>query len=399
MKYLLKVFAILLVIFLSLKLVIHFFDKGHIKNYSIGNFTIKETLKVDKIDNYYFDIKHEDFNINFQIFKNYNKSEKIITDIKYLDSNYKCILPLFKGETLTDIMCLKDNLIMNYRDIKDRQVEQFAHEMEKFGYSKKEDKAEPKKISNTLELYSNNILQNHYLGIENYKGVTLINNEVKNIDIFKNDVYKKPISIFTDKYYVVADYDSEYSFKKFYAINLINGNLKEIRSYNEISFDSIIQGVVNDDIYIFDKDAENQYILNVEKETVTKEKAIKFYKGKWNKINVSEASKGNLFENYYSNEINGYDKVDKLGKKTGYYYIYKKQDNNYLVYRADVQNPKLTTYIFTTTDINSVIYLNDYIYFKNGTTIYYYSNDGVFKILDISELEFNEDIKYGAYRK
>ena len=53
------------------------------------------------------------------------------------------------------------------------------------------------------------------------------------VKLFENDVYKKPISIFTGKYYVVADYSSEYTFKIFKVVNIINGTEKEIRSYDE----------------------------------------------------------------------------------------------------------------------------------------------------------------------
>ncbi|MEI3507583.1 MAG: hypothetical protein V8R01_00310 [Bacilli bacterium] len=72
MKYLLKTLLILLVLLFSLKLVIHIFDKGHHADYSIGNFSIDETLKVDslnKTDNYYFKISHEKFKLIFKYLK------------------------------------------------------------------------------------------------------------------------------------------------------------------------------------------------------------------------------------------------------------------------------------------------------------------------------------------
>lgn len=397
MKFLVKVLIILLALFIALKLIIHIFDKGHKKEYTIGNFTITEVLKTDKVDNYYFKINHEKFKMNFQIFKNYNKEEKIISDIKYYDGNYQCILPFFKGEILTDIMCLKDNTITYYHNLKDGKVDEFASEMKKYGYDSQiyKEQGQAEKVSNMMELYKDNLVQNHYLALESYKGITLINNE-KEIKLFKNDVYKKPVSIFTDKYYIVADYDQEYSFKKFYVVNLINGNVKEIRSYNEISLDSIMQGVVNNEIYLFDKDAEVQYKINLKQETVEKLDNIKFYKGKWTNITTKEALEGNKFENYYSNQISGFDKVDKVDK---YYYLYKKKADKYLVYRADTQNPKIKTYLFTTSEIHSVMYLKDYIYFKNDTFVYYYSDKGERKVIDNLEIEFNNDIDFGVYIK
>lgn len=404
MKYLLKVLMILLVILLALKLVIHIFDKGHDIDYSIGNFSVKETLTVSKPDNYYFNIKGDKFNINFQVFKNYNKGEKVINKIIYKNTgDYKCILPIFKGgKILTDVMCLHGNIITYAHDINDKKVNDFALSLKKYGYNKDDfmDKTDSKRLSNVQSLYEDNVVSNHYLAFENYKGITLVNNIVKSVKLFDNDIYKKPVSIFTDKYYVVADYDEEYTFKKFYVVNLINGNIREIRSYNEISFDSIVQGSIGEDVYLFDKDAEVQYKLSLKYETVEKVSGeIKDYNGKWGTMDLNEALSGKKFDLYYSDDINGYEKVNKLGKKTGYYYLYKKSEDKYLVYRADIQNPKKITYLFTTSDINSVIYLKDYIYFKNGTSIYYYSKNGVRRVFENAELEFNDDILFGVYIK
>ena len=404
MKFLLKVLAILLVLLFSLKLIIHIFDKGHEVSYTIQNFRVKETLKVKNKNNYYFEIKHEKFKLNFQIFKDYNKSENVINKIMYHQFNdYECILPIFKNnDVLTDIMCLKDNEITYYRDLNssDSEMDKFINSLEKYGYNKTNyiDSSTPKNTNNQI-IYEENLLENHYLGMENYKGITLINSEVKNIKLFDNDIYTKPISIFTDKYYVVADYNSEYTFKKFYVVNLINGNIREIRSYNEISLDSVMQGAVGEDVYLFDKDAQIQYKVSLKNEMVKQvgnKDSIKYYNGKWTTMSLKEALENKTFENYHTDKIQNYVKVDKDGS---YYYMYQKQNNTYSVYRADVQNPKIKTYLFKTTDLNSVIYLEKYIYYKNGKTFYYYSEVGNKKVVENPELEFNSDISLGVYQK
>ena len=309
-------------------------------------------------------------------------------------------MPVFKkGEILTDIMCLKDNIVTYYHNIESKEVDTFAKELAKVGYDKNDfkDSASPRNISSRETIYDENINSNHYIAYENYKGLTLINGTIKNVKIFNNDVYTKQVSLFTDKYYIVADYNAEYTFKKFYIINLINGNIREIRSYDEISFDSIIQGAVGDDVYIFDKDSETQYKLSLKYETVEKiQNEIKYYNGKWGTMALNDALNGKKFDNYFSNDINGYDKVNKVGN---YYYLYKKQNDNYLVYRADIKNPKLITYIFKTDDINSVYYLKNYVYYKNETSFNYYSPKGSRKIINNKEIDFNKDISFGAYIK
>lgn len=423
MKYLFKTLIILLVVLFGLKFFIHLFDRGHEVSYSSGNFEIKEVLKTNSLydkDDYYFEISHEKFKMNFQVPVNYNKSEKVISTIKHAKvSNMYCVMPIFKGgKVLTDIMCLevqdkknKSKLIEMkfYHDLssdKKKLLSDFVKSLEKYGYNVNDykDSASEHKLSNTITLYDDNMVENHYVAMENYKGLLLFNNKQSNTKVFENDVYKKPLKIFNGKYYIVADYNEEYSFKNFYVVNLINGKVSKIRSYDEISFDSIVEGSVGDDIYFFDKDSETQYKINLKHETVesvSDKNNLKYYNGSWQSMTLNEAASGKKFDNYYSKVPNGFTKADCLGKKVGYCYYYKKQNNSnvYDVYRADVQNKNLITYLFTTSNIDSVIYLNDYIYFLNENSVYYYHNNGVRRVLENTEIEFNDDLSFGVYIK
>jgi len=418
MKFLFKTFGILLAILLVLKIVIYLFDDGHKVSYSVGNFMVNEELKTKGLfdmDDYYFEIKHEKFKMNFQVPVNYNKADKIITNIKYEKiDGMKCVMPIFKGgKTYTDIMCLdaegEMNLYHNLGDNIKKSFSKFASSLKKYGYNLNDyiDKVKGKRLSNTQTIYEENIVENHYIAIENYKGLSLFGNKVFSVKLFDDDIYKKPIKIFGDKYYIVADYNEEYSFKKFYVVNIINGNVKEIRSYNDISFDSVIEGYVDDDVYLFDKDAEIQYKISLEHETVEKvadKDNIKYYNGKWGIMPLNDAIAGKTFDNYYAKAPKGYDGAVCLGKSAGYCYFYKKNitsddKTEYSVYQADVQNKKLKTYIFKTSSLDSIIYLNDYIYFRNGESIYYYHDGAVKRVISNSEFEFNDDIEFGVYIK
>ena len=92
---------------------------------------------------------------------------------------------------------------------------------------------------NYLRMYKDNIIDNHYLYIENYKGIYLINKEynVKNITIFKNDLYTNKISILNGKNYITANYNDQYKFHEFKVVNITNGKKSEIISNDDISFD------------------------------------------------------------------------------------------------------------------------------------------------------------------
>lgn len=403
MKYLFKTLIIFTVIFFALKCLLYLFDTGHKITYNIGNFKINETLDTKDNNNYYFELNHEDFKINFQINKDYKKAEKVISKIIYKKiDGYQCILPIFKNNTiLTDVMCLKNNEITYASNLNNEKINSYLKTLKKYGYNQNDykDNASEIKLSNTQSIYQDNFLENHYIAMETYKGLNLFNGNTNNVKIFENDVYTKPISFFTNKYYIVADYTQNYSFKIFHVINIINGKQIDIRSYDEISFDSYIEGAIGTDIYLFDKENSKQYKISIEDESVEEfhdKDHLQTYNGKWENMSLSDAINGKLFNNYYTDDIKGYDKVDKVGN---YYYLYQKENNHYKVYRADTQNKKIKTYLFDTTDINSIIYLDDTIYYQNGNTFYYHTNYGERKVITNTELEFNDDLSFGVYKK
>ena len=151
MKFLVKSLITLLIIYIVIHYAIFLFDNEHKVNYNIGNFNIEEELN-DK-SNYYFNIKGEKIKINFQINENLNKEEKVIKKLYYKKiDKYNCFLPLFKNDKiLTDIMCVKDNIIYNAHDLNNQKINQ---EFEKYGYDKNiySDTAKAIEMSNTQKV-------------------------------------------------------------------------------------------------------------------------------------------------------------------------------------------------------------------------------------------------------
>ena len=99
-------------------------------------------------------------------------------------------------------------------------------------------------------------------------------------------------------------------------------------------------------------------------------------------------------------EFSDYNLVYKYGnKQSGYYYIYEKEDDHYKVYRSPVQNIHAIEYVFDVKDIDSIIYLDDYVYFVDDNSIYYYNQaTGIRKIIEYDELKFNDKIIYGVVK-
>lgn len=395
MKYLFKQLIFVVIAFLILKSIFYILDNNHEIEYNIGNFDVKEKFEIKGGKHIYtYNLKNEDFEITFDVDKNFNKSEKTIEDIKYFEDE-KCILPIFKnGEIIYDVMCKNDDTVYFAYDLTQKIP---VKNVKKYKSDHFLDNASAQNYE-ANRVYKSNIPENHYLFVENYKGIVLINNEVSTIKLFDNDIYKKELSTVVGKYYLVANYNDELTFKSFYLVNLINGKQKEIRSVNPISFDSYIQGVVNDDVYLYDLDNKVQYKIDLDTELVTKvagNNNIKYYDGKWTTMTLKEATEKKVFVPYNTTKFSNYDKSDKLDK----YYVYEKEGKYYNVYSISENNKKQRTFLFKTSDPNSVTYLDGYIYFRKDNSYYCYSTKGIRKLIENTEMQFNDTLKFGVYEK
>jgi len=417
MKKMLGLLIILCLILFGVKSCFKFIEKGHQIEYGItkdGNsFQIKEIYTVNtkgEENNYYFEISVGDTTFDYQTFKSFNMASKIIKDIHYFKGDYECILPVFMNDTIiSDIMCKSGNNYYNYRDLKgNNELDNFANGLEQYGYHIQDyvNNEEEVKTVNGVTYYDNT-LSDHYVALEYYKGINVLNKSMYSKKIFENDVYTKDISAYVGKYYVVADYTKDTKFNVFNVVNLINGNISGISYDYDISLDSYVLGTHDNSVYIMDRSTMKEYEVDIATKTIVevgnKDVGIKMYKNnKFEYENAYTVVNNNLtFESYNDNNFNNstYSKVIKTGiEKSGYYYIFEKWGNNYRVYRSNVQNGVNKIYLFTTTSLNNFIYNEDMIYYQDGEYIKRYSDaSGIKTILKYSELKFNNNIKLGLY--
>lgn len=425
MKKIFMMLLVLFIIYLGIQLGFSFFGKGHEYEYILSDkendFKIREKFVNNtkgETDSYYFEIAVDDAVFSYQTYESFNKANHIIKEVLYYkDNEYKCILPIFlDNKIISDVMCLKAGVIYNYYDIKgdNTNLDSFVKSLTDYGYDQNKwiDNTASNSIE-TLNFYKANTIDNHFLALTTYKGVYVINDvnsyKPKKIDLFNNDVYKRPISIVFNNYYVVADYNAKYRFNKFYVVDLTSNKVSEINSEHQISFDSYVQGTYNNSIYLFDRDNKKQYEINLKSNNVlevgNENTDIKVYRnGEWDKVTAINAKNNTiLFDNEYMSDIedNKFVKIDKVGGElTGYYYFYKKSGSNYLVYRSPASNIKQLTYLFKTTDINRVNYYEDYVYYIDGNEIKYFNDlHGIRTLIQDKELAFNENIIFGLYVK
>lgn len=419
MKKLYYLLFVLLTLYFSVEISFINFNKGHELEYKIKHndklFYIKEIYsqkRKEEINNYYFEIKVDNNLFNYQTFKNYKKENYIIKKIDYFESdNYKCInIKTKKNESISDLICLDNNNIQYfYSTIKgnDKLLDQYAS-LNKI--KKSIDNKKNKIDADPVILYTDNLLDKHYVSLLNYKGVYLINkkDKIKNIKLFENDIYNNRINVINNKFFLTADYNNEYKFHEMYLINIKNGKKDKVISNDNISIDSYINGSVDNEVYLFDKSEKKQYRINTRDKTVSlsgnTSKGITVYTdNKYKVASAYDAYDSNIyFSRYSTNEqIKKYDyvKIDKVGNKlSGYIYIYKKNGKKYDIYRCNIQNKSIFTYIAETDDYNNVSYYKDFIYFKNDLYLKYYQDElGIKTLLKNSEFEFNKTINFGLY--
>ena len=416
-----KIFMMLLVLFLiylGVQVGYSFFGTGHNEEYLVTTndkkFVIKETFsnKNNDIKSYFFEIKYDNEIFYYQTSYDFKKGKQIIKNIyQYGDDMYSCILPVFENnQIISDILCKKDNIIYNYHNIigNDKKLDEYVTGLKDIGYSQSLF-VDSSNVLNKgqLNIYENNVLNEVYYGLANYKGLYLINyatgGKVKEVELFDKDVYKRPLSIFFKKYYVVADYNKDYRFDTFYVVDITNSKTKEIKIGKEVSFDGYIQGTNNNSIYFFDKNYKIQYEINLTTNKVievgNETTGIKILKdGEWTRIPVSQAVNDQVTFASENNDFTGYNKVDKEGIDSGYYYLYNKSNDVFKVYRSNIQNKDQLIYLFESSDIDRVIYENEYVYYINDDCLKYYSDSiGERKLACYSELKYNDNLKFGVY--
>lgn len=414
MKKIMGLLLILLLGYFGFQLIFRFIDKGHIEEYVITKneqiFNVKEiyTVNTNEDDNYYLEIKINDEIFDMQIYDNLNMAKRIVTDVYYYDLDYKCIIPVINNKKYGNVICKIDDTYYNYDVLKGKSssLDLFVKELNLT--------EEDSKILNTKDKITvyDNLLENHYLALENYKGIVTINKKnlsnIVDVNLFEKDTYTKDISCFIGKYYLVADYNKQTKFNEFKLIDITNNKVKTIKYDYDISLDSYILGTYENKVYLFDNSTKKEYEIDIKKETIIEigntNVGIKMLvNGNFENINAytvyQNKTKFTPYEVSYTFNNQNYELVLKVGKeKSGYYYIFEKIGNIYKVYRSNIQNGVNKTYLFET-DSPNLLYSKDSVYYLDGKYLKRYGNQGNKTILEYSELEFNHNIKIGLFNK
>lgn len=408
MKKLFVTLIFLFFIYFSLQALFYFFGPGHITNYVINNFKIKEeytNMQKKENQSYNFTITDDNSTFYLQIFENFDNKEKIIEDIKsYRNNDFTCIMPIFlQNKVLTDLICIKDNIIYNYADLVNAnpEIDNFYNSLDKFIAK---ENLESQDYNSNVILYKNNMQPNYYLSLVTYKGFLYANPTNKllyAINIYENDAYDNYLSKYINEYYVTVNYDEQYGYSKIYIYNITNGNEEIVTLRNNIEKNSYIQGIYKDSLYIFDRSNKKQYEINTKTKNVLEvgnvSTGVKIYRnGAFERVSAYEcANKDILFKEEVNNSSEYKYLGSTLGTKTGYSYYYKIDGAYYRIYRVNNSHKEAYTYLFKTQNIDKILIINEYIYFLDNNYLKYYSDyTGIRTLAYNSEISFNKNLEY-----
>ena len=318
-----KVKVLILILFIIVLIImcksILTFDSINYKlNVDGTNVRVKE---INSKDNYYIEIKTDNKIYPFRIFDNINNKRKIVEKVYlYEDNNIECVLPVINRNLYTDMMCYKDDIIYDYYTLvgKNESLDKYVSSIKLYNLNNyKNEKIDTKTIGTVKYNIFNNF--KNTVAITTYNGLIINNQEIK---LFDTDIYNNELSVFINNYYIIADYEKKYTFNDFYVVNLDTKKVSKLTSKDDISYDSYIQGIVDNKIYLYDKDNENQYEIDIENnkiDIISSNDYIKYYSNKkWEKINKVKANKEIDFN--YDSLDNNFTSYDYSKETDNYYY-------------------------------------------------------------------------------
>ena len=256
-------------------------------------------------------------------------------------------------------------------------------------------------FGNGRKIYQNNIKEKTYIYIYKYNGFFSISKDsLEQIKLFENDTYINHLGTNIDKYYLIPNYDQKYDYDELYVIDMTNNKVKKRNLKYKISKDSYINGVIDNELYIFDKDELKQYKISKKgkkiKEVGNKEDGALYYNLKFETKSVydfrDEELKFKTIKDYIS-QVEKNTSINYLQKTEDTYY-YQTKNNDVYYYNL---NSKTKVLLFNQ-KISDFTLVKDTLYFISDDTLYSYNfQEGLKKLITYSELSFNSKNRLAIY--
>lgn len=342
MKKRLVIFISALIILSVLYLVVFFTPKNYTTTYDVDNYKIEESFdKKRKL--YTFKITQEDGNIEYSFTGKYHAQRRYVTSI---EKENDCYTVNLKKLDSFNICQNSDGYYTSYA-------------------SNTFNDLKPKDTYEKINIYD--MKENSYL-IWNYTDFIGLNaTQKEKIKLFQDDLYKLDIAYEYNNMLVLPDYDSKYTFNKLYIINPKKMKYDTLKLDRDIYFNSYVLGDYKKHLYLYDLQAEEEYVIDMKKGIVEKNNYEILIDGSWEEVSKNKLNKKNLFFAY-----------ERLFKY--------ELDDNTLYYVTPTGKIKVTDM-----EVSSIIKESDKdAYFISKDSLYHVNIDeGITLLLSSSEWEFN----------
>lgn len=392
MKKMIGLLIFLFVFYFGLQIFLVVIGKGHDINYELksGENVILVNEKYNSNgkdeDNYVLTINVDNVFFEYLTYENFRKSSEILKEVKYFKDDYfKCIFMKFRNDkVITDVICNNGTYMIPYHNITGAtpQLKQFVDSLSEDGYLIKNwtDDIDNVQAHLSLVLYTDNMATNHNVAIAENRMLYKLyaDGSITHKNIFSPS--EEIVHGFIKNKYI--SYNTGNNTKSEYQVHsLTSTSKKTINAKSNLGTQKVL-GSYGDSMYIFDVTNQVEYEVDIKSEKVLEVASagtkLKYYEGgKWKSI---EAENYNIPINDFGTEyINDYSdsqyaKIIKNGYDNGYYYGFKFVDGTYQVYRSVHDDMSNITYLFTTDNLTSVKFINEYIYYMNSNVIKYYSD-------------------------
>lgn len=404
MKKVIKLLIGIFILVLIFELIAYIFKTHHDITYTLKD--ANQTFKINEVyknKKYYFKITSKDLVYSFEIPDEFHKKKEVITKIySYQKDDLYCIYPMVEKNENTNILCSKNNKSYAYTNY-EKELTPFIETLKKQGYNSPswQEKSNSSKKIETLSAYQNNIKEKTYIYIYKYNGFFSISKDsLEQIKLFENDTYINHLGTNIDKYYLIPNYDQKYDYDELYVIDMTNNKVKQRNLKYKISKDSYINGVIDNELYIFDKDELKQYKISKKgkkiKEVGNKEDGALYYNLKFETKSVydfrDEELKFKTIKDYIS-QVEKNTSINYLQKTEDTYY-YQTKNNDVYYYNL---NSKTKVLLFNQ-KISDFTLVKDTLYFISDDTLYSYNfQEGLKKLITYSELSFNSKNRLAIY--
>ena len=404
MKKVIKLLIGIFILVLIFELIAYIFKTHHDITYTLKD--ANQTFKINEVyknKKYYFKITSKDLVYSFEIPDEFHKKKEVITKIySYQKDDLYCIYPMVEKNENTNILCSKNNKSYAYTNY-EKELTPFIETLKKQGYNSPswQEKSNSSKKIETLSAYQNNIKEKTYIYIYKYNGFFSISKDsLEQIKLFENDTYINHLGTNIDKYYLIPNYDQKYDYDELYVIDMTNNKVKQRNLKYKISKDSYMNGVIDNELYIFDKDELKQYKISKKgkkiKEVGNKEDGALYYNLKFETKSVydfrDEELKFKTIKDYIS-QVEKNTSINHLQKTEDTYY-YQTKNNDVYYYNL---NSKTKVLLFNQ-KISDFTLVKDTLYFISDDTLYSYNfQEGLKKLITYSELSFNSKNRLAIY--